>query len=426
MQSDARYAYVTLAIVAVVALLAVWLILGTSGLFPFTSKDRNTAGAAFNDPTQHTVTEGDFITVVYQGVDYEVVGMAAVAPDHTGKASAFLTVNGEWSGRLYVDNPHGFSGNIVVQVVAVQGDTITFLIWRPSTPLPGLPPVPQDTISETLIGNEIRTYTFPVLGDVRVAVNPATADQFAGNRLATTFLLNDVTTRPLHVGETDVVAQAAITLRDLAIRHDGKTVAAFYLTPAATAQNTCGARDEQTASCTGQFACCGGACQALPTCGRRLDGPVDSCLDRQLYCCTGELSFIACGVTPGPTCGNGICETGEADQCPIVGDGMCTQGTCQADCESDVPPVEIPPAQTCTRTSDCTVTACVQAPCPTNVCVSGTCQERYLTDRGGKSCTTVDECPAFACITAPCDIPLCEQGRCVLASTTPPSGGVNA
>jgi len=128
MRSDARYAYVTLAIVGVVALLAVWFIVGAVGFSPFPSFDRNTAGAAFNDPTQHTVTEGEFITFTYQGVTYEVTGVAAVAPDHTGKASAILTVNGEWTGRLYVDNPRGLSGSIAVQVITVQNDAITFLI----------------------------------------------------------------------------------------------------------------------------------------------------------------------------------------------------------------------------------------------------------------------------------------------------------
>lgn len=122
-------------------------------------------------------------------------------------------------------------------------------------------------------------------------------------------------------------------------------------------------RDGQSNSCRGGSACCGGTCQELPTCGRRPDGPVFLCGQRQMYCCGGELGFVSCTTVPVPEC------TVTAD-CPVLN---CVQGPCPVNvCENSVC-VERLPVPECTKDADCPVLNCVQAPCPVNVCTQGVC-----------------------------------------------------
>ena len=74
MQDSARYAYVTLAIVGVVALLAMWFVVGPAGI---SLPSSNTAGHAFaGAPVTQSVKEGEATVITTDGLDYEVRAIA--------------------------------------------------------------------------------------------------------------------------------------------------------------------------------------------------------------------------------------------------------------------------------------------------------------------------------------------------------------
>ncbi len=180
--------------------------------------------------------------------------------------------------------------------------------------------------------------------------------------------------RTLPLGGSLPVGSFTVTL--MAGDTAGKT-AEFHIS---TSVLVCGEQDAQESLCRGASACCGGACVELPDCAAKTDGPVGSCGERPLYCCGGALGFSACGQVQ-------------------------------------------PPATACVNHDDCPVIACVTAPCPSNICVSGQCTERYLTGEVGKTCVQESDCVPITCVTQPCDISTCYNGACAVFSTQPPTGG---
>ncbi|MDD9954198.1 MAG: hypothetical protein OXR66_07750 [Candidatus Woesearchaeota archaeon] len=91
----------------------------------------------------------------------------------------------------------------------------------------------------------------------------------------------------LTAGQTALLGNTAVTY----LRTDGSN--ARILAEAKDA--VCGPRDGQTPACRGEASCCGGTCTELTTCTGAPDGPVEACGDRQLYCCGGQRSLVACG-----------------------------------------------------------------------------------------------------------------------------------
>ncbi|MEK6892288.1 MAG: hypothetical protein AABX25_03825, partial [Nanoarchaeota archaeon] len=62
----------------------------------------------------------------------------------------------------------------------------------------------------------------------------------------------------------------------------------------------------------------------------------------------------------------------------------------------------------CNTDRDCPPIACIQEPCPKNVCVNGECVIKE-----GPECTTDRDCSQIECVQEPCPVNRCIDGRCI-------------
>jgi hypothetical protein len=286
--SNNSYRYALLGIIGLVALVAIFLIFRISGPLSVTLPSETLSGKADSAITQtFTITEGQTKNVTLEGVEYEVTGIAIIPHDESPKDAVIISVNGEYSYKIYEGSTKLLHG-IKVRVDGIGEGMATITMFQTTNPVIDPNPNNRFGVFDTLSLSQGKLYT---IAGTDYQVTLTAVSSAPGVRTAR-FSVNGVSTSDAKVGDTVHAAGATITIQDI-VRSPTKTFVSYVV---GVPPISCGAQDGQNTFCRGTSACCGGSCVALPTCAGKPNGPVFTCGQRAMYCCNQQLTF-------GTTCG---------------------------------------------------------------------------------------------------------------------------